>query len=96
MSEAGSHWIKAVSLPPPSLQDNTADAERLIAGIKNALQADDEIRIDIGLIRKLPETLRRCDFHVRCILLRDIGRWLLVDIQPANVVWPVVGLAVDL
>ena len=96
MSEADSHWIKAVALPPPSLPDNTADAERLIAGLKNALQTDDEIRIDIGLIRKLPDTLRKCDFHVRCILLKDIGRWLLVDIQSANDVRPVIGLAADL
>ena len=96
MSEPDSHWIKAVSLPPPSLQDNTADAERLIAGLKNVLQTDDEIRIDIALFRKLPDTLRQCDFHVRCILLRDIGQWLLVDIHPANDARTVVGLAVDL
>jgi uncharacterized 2Fe-2S/4Fe-4S cluster protein (DUF4445 family) len=96
MSKADSHWIKAVSLPPPSLQDNTADAERLIAGLRKYLQTDDEIRIDIGLIRKLPDTLRNCDFHVRCILLKDIDRWLVVDIQPVDDERPVVGLAVDL
>jgi uncharacterized 2Fe-2S/4Fe-4S cluster protein (DUF4445 family) len=96
MGKADTPWIMAVSLPQPSLQNNTADAERLIAGLKMALQTADDIHLDLGLIQKLPKTLRKSDFHVQCILFKDNGRWLVIGIQNADHLKPAAGLAVDL
>ena len=96
MKTSDSPWIKTVSLRPPSLQDNTADTERLISGLRTTLQTDDTIQIDFDLIKKLPDILRQNDFNVRCILFKDGHRWLVADIQSANEMQPVAGLAVDL
>jgi uncharacterized 2Fe-2S/4Fe-4S cluster protein (DUF4445 family) len=96
MSTTNSSWIKTVSLPLPSLQDNTADAERLISTLRAALQTNDAIHVDFGLLKKMPTTLRTNDFNVRCTLLKDAGQWLVLDIQGANDMRPVAGLAVDL
>jgi len=88
MKNSDSPWIKTVSLPPPSLQDNTADAERLISGLRTTLQTDDAIQIDFDLKKKLPDILRQNDFNVRCILFKDGHRWLVADIQSANEMQP--------
>jgi len=96
MENTTSPWIKTISLPPPSLQDNTADTERLISALRSTLQTDDAIHIDIDLIKKLPDILRQSDFYVRCTLFKDNHQWLVVGIQGANEMRPVAGLAVDL
>jgi len=96
MKNAALPWIKTLSLPPPSLQDNTADTERLISALKNTLQTDAAIQIDLDLIKKLPGILRQSNFNVRCTLFKDGYRWLVVGIQSAGEMRPVAGLAVDL
>jgi len=96
MSNTDSLWIKTVSIAPPSLQDNTADAERLISALRTTLQTNNSINIDLSLIKKLPAILRQCDFNVRCTLFNDGRQWLVVGIQGAKEMRPVAGLAVDL
>jgi uncharacterized 2Fe-2S/4Fe-4S cluster protein (DUF4445 family) len=96
METADSPWIKAVTLGAPSLQDNTADAERLIAGLKKNLDTEDDIRMDISLIRRLPDTLRNCNFSVQCILHKQGNRWQVIGIRKADDPAPAAGLAVDL
>ena len=53
MKTTESPWIRAVTLNPPTLQDNTADADRLISVLKAALQTD-AIHIDLDLLKTLP------------------------------------------
>jgi len=96
MSDSDACWIKTVSLSPPSLQDNTADTERLISALKVILQTDAAIHIDLDLIKKLPDILRQSDFNIRCTVFKDGCQWLVVGIQSANEIRPVAGLAVDL
>jgi uncharacterized 2Fe-2S/4Fe-4S cluster protein (DUF4445 family) len=90
-----SPWIKIASLNPPSLQDNTADAERLLGALKERLQTDN-IDIDYNLLKQLPALLRRWKYRVRCMVVRDRHRWLLTGITDAADDGPVAGLAVDL
>jgi hypothetical protein len=73
MKTAASPWITTVSLAPPSLQDNTADTDRLISALKTSLQTDAAIRIDLDPIKGLPDILRQNNFRVRCILFK-VGR----------------------
>ena len=96
MNDTDSLWIKTVSLAPPSLQDNTADAERFISALRATLQTNNSINIDFSLIKKLPAILRKCDFKTRCTLFNDGSQWLVVGIQGVNERRPVAGLAVDL
>ena len=95
MKKNSSPWVQKVSLNPPSLQNNTADAERLIAALKEDLQADN-IGIDLDLLKQLPALLRKWGYKVRCILFKDRHQWLLTGITDAADTGPVAGLAVDL
>ena len=95
MKEKSSSWIKIISLNPPSLQDNTADADRLIAALKADLQTD-HVDVDLDLLKKLPDLLRKWDYRARCIVFKDRRRWLLTGITDAADTGPIAGLAVDL
>ncbi len=87
--------IKTLSLTPPALTDNTADADRLQAALKSALNAR-RVDIDLALLQALPKTLRSSGFHVRCHLVSDQDRWLVTRIQSHDDPTPLIGLAIDL
>jgi uncharacterized 2Fe-2S/4Fe-4S cluster protein (DUF4445 family) len=88
-------WVKTISLTPPSLRDNTADADRLAGALKRELKTD-FVRIDLQLIRKLPNLLRKCNYQVRCVIFRDRERYILSEVLDPLTDSPAVGLAVDL
>jgi uncharacterized 2Fe-2S/4Fe-4S cluster protein (DUF4445 family) len=90
-----SSWITFVSLPPPSLENNTADADRLLSVLKSRLNAT-RIDMDLSLLRVLADRLRHYHYQANCILFKDRHRHFLVDITDAREQLPVVGLAVDL
>ncbi len=87
--------IQTVSLAPPSLQDNTADTERLLLVLKKELKTSG-VKIDFNLLPQLPHVLRKENFKIRCILFKDDDLWELVDIRSAADLSPMAGLAVDL
>lgn len=84
-----------MALKPPSLQDNTADADRLVEALKPELETS-RIDIELSLLRQLPRLLRRWNYHVRCVSVRDAGRWRLLDVIGLSESRPIAGLAVDL
>ena len=95
MKKYNSPWVKTVTLNPPTLQDNTADADRLEAALKASLQTD-RVDIDLDLLMQLPELLRKWEYRARCIVFKDRQRWLLTGITDAADAGPIAGLAVDL
>jgi len=88
-------WVKTLELSLPSLKDNTADADRMIQALKSRLGADD-IAVDLDLLKKLPDVLRNADYHIRCVLYKDRGRWGISGVLSAEDPAPVLGMAVDL
>ena len=92
---SSSPWIRRVALTPPSLKDNTADADRLVAALKKEL-ATERVDIDLDLLAQLPAILRRNDFCARCSVFRDRGGWVLTGIDRSDHPRPAAGLAVDL
>ncbi len=95
MNPTDRSWIQTVSLVPPTLQDNTADADRLIGALKDRLQTD-AIHLDLDLLKQLPECLRKWKYRVCCLLFQDRHRWLVTAIARADDPPPMAGLAVDL
>lgn len=95
MNPSPSPWVRTVVLPAPTIQNNTADADRLIAALGSTLPAD-AIHIDLGLLRQLPALLRQWRYRLRCTLFREPGRWVLTGIASGDDARPVPGLAVDL
>ncbi|MFP4032954.1 MAG: ASKHA domain-containing protein [Desulfococcaceae bacterium] len=84
-----------VELTPPSLGDNTADADRLIRALKRETGAE-RISADLSLFRRLPFQLREWNFQARCVVVPDRGRHVLLGVSPPDETRPAVGLAVDL
>ncbi len=94
-AEALESWVKTVSPTPPSLNDNTADADRLAGALKRKLGVD-FIEMDLGMIGMLPDFLRKCDYKTRCVVFKDRERYVLAGVADASSDDTVAGLAVDL
>jgi len=90
-----SGWIKEITPPPPSLQDNTGDVDRIIDFLKHKLDVD-TVDIDMGLLKTLPTILRKSKYSIRIILVKDNSRWLIIGIMPKDEPCVAAGLAVDL
>jgi uncharacterized 2Fe-2S/4Fe-4S cluster protein (DUF4445 family) len=90
-------WAKIVSpdILPPSLKDNSGDADRLGRSIERALHID-QLSIGLPLIRKLPSLLRGNDYRVSVVVYKGSSSWHLMDIWPASPAHQIYGLAVDL
>lgn len=88
-------WIKTLQLTPPSLEDNTADADRLAEALKKSLGAD-TVSIPLDLLRRLPRCLRRQAYRARCVLFRDRQGLRLLDVLGSPRTDPAAGLAIDL
>lgn len=95
VGEADPGWVVRVALPAPSLQDNTADTDRLCRSLQIAFGLD-AIDVDLALRRRLPELLRANDYRLRCLVYPDGGRGILVHAGPHDDVSPLAGAAIDL
>jgi len=95
MNKNTTPWIQTVTLSPPSLKNNTADADRLIQALKSLLNTS-AIDIDIDLLKILPNVLRDNQFKIRCVLFKAKQHWVLTGIVAAEDSDLVAGLAVDL
>ncbi len=94
MAELTNSWIKQIKVPAPSLKDNTADAERFKKAVKDTL-GEQLIDIDIYLLAKLPELIRKNNLILRCIFFKDHNKWHLAGITGRDTD-TAAGLAVDL
>jgi uncharacterized 2Fe-2S/4Fe-4S cluster protein (DUF4445 family) len=89
-------WVKIVTLSPPSLGDNTADADRLEAALKKALGTR-TVRMDLGLLKQLPARLREWNYRATAVLFKDgSDSGILVHLAAPDAVDALCGLAVDL
>jgi uncharacterized 2Fe-2S/4Fe-4S cluster protein (DUF4445 family) len=88
-------WVTRVKLPIPSLNDNTADVDRLRRVLLKAFKLD---RMDVGLemAKVLPGLLRDNHYALRCVVFQDQGCGVLVFAGPDDPAIVLAGLAVDL
>lgn len=89
-----------LELDPPSMDDNIADIQRVIRGIKQLMPETQEPIYDHPeLLTHLPKTLRKEDWKVTILLLR--GKYQgeplrIIDIEPGDTTGRLFGLAVDI
>jgi uncharacterized 2Fe-2S/4Fe-4S cluster protein (DUF4445 family) len=95
MMPAPPSLVSRISLTPPSLGNNTADADRLVQALKAELQTD-AIGIDLTLLRRLPDLMRTADYQIDCLVFQERRGWTLLDICPRGETSTAAGLAVDL
>jgi len=87
--------VQRVTVHRPSLENNTADAERLIESLKPQLSSRC-VSIDFSVLRQLPELLRDSGHLVRCAMLKTDACWQVAGIKGGADPSPMAGLAVDL
>ena len=86
-----------LEIPPPTAQDNVADATRLVNHLKTK---HDEHRmvVDLPVIRKLPEVMRRDNFNITATLARPVheGRKTrIINVQSGDTTGRNYAVAVD-
>src|SRR5580700_3735034 len=74
-------------LAEPSLADQAADAERVLAAVD-----DLELRIALPVLRSMGRTLRETDYQVTAVIVDD----LLIDVEPGDTTGTMYGIAFDL
>ncbi len=94
--KSGERWIRACrpEIRQPSLEDNTADVDRLLSGVRRLLDVAG-LRVDLQLMRRIPRVLRENAYRVEAIAAKDGGSWRLVDVLPCKGRSGLLGLAVD-
>ena len=76
-----------LELDEPSLEDQVSDLERVLAAID-----DLELTVQLGAVRELGRTLRRCDFKVTAVICDDV----LIDVEPGDTTEQRHAIAFDL
>lgn len=91
-----------LSLPPPSMQDQTDDLSRLMTALRQQAGFT-AVTVSLPLLRKLGSVLRDADWEVTAIVeVRDMfnGKFLeewVIDVVPGRVLdEPLWGLAIDI
>lgn len=91
-------WIRIISpeITSPSLQDNTADVDRLIKEIKKEMQTE-EVKVDLQLVKRIPLLMRRYNYCVDAVIYEEDKHGLfLIDVMPRKKDRAIYGLAIDL
>jgi uncharacterized 2Fe-2S/4Fe-4S cluster protein (DUF4445 family) len=90
-------WVRTINLSPPSLQDNTADADRLTNSLKRKLKTE-HVHIDIAVLQALPFQLRDWGYAARCLVVKNpyANQWHLMCIFNPLEKHAITGVAVDL
>ena len=90
-----SGWVVDIALNPPSLQDNTADADRLKKALSHKIGVD-YITVDPFVLKDLPIRLHNWDYRCRCVFFKSCGCVYLIEIMPVENPKPAAAIAVDL
>ncbi len=93
MDDSG--WVVDLALAPPSLHDNTADADRLQKEILRKTGIG-PVAIDLGILRELPARLKNWGYRCRCVFFKSLGGSCLIDIMPPEDPATIAGIAMDL
>ncbi len=91
----GPGLVHRPTLTPPSLQDNSADGDRLCSALRRDLGVE-QIHVSLALRRRLPALLRDAAYAVRCVIFQEKSCAVLVHAAAADAHEGLYGLAVDL
>jgi len=91
-----SRWVQTVALSHPSLEDNTADADRLAKAFADALGVG-TVSIGLAMTRRIPDWLREWDYRATGVLFKNRdGSAELVHMEAPDKAEAMYGMAVDL
>lgn len=82
-----------IELDPPSLLNNQADVDRLMAALTDRYH---NLTVPLDLMNKVGEVLRQAAWRVTVTVADFGGNWQMIDIEPGDKTERHFGLAVDL
>ncbi len=89
-----------LELPPPTMEDNISDMQRVMRGIKQVMPDPREPSYDHPeLIKILPRALRESEWKITLLLLRGKYKgepFRIIDVEAGNTTSRLYGLAVDI
>ena len=83
-----------MDLPPPDLNDNTGDLDRLTRALESRGYLP--LRVEYRAAAKISRRIRTCGYRVTAVLVYDRCHWELMDVLPMENPGPVLGFALDL
>ncbi len=86
---------KYFELPEPSLSDSVSDLTRLNRLLKRELDVHD-IKVDLAIVKQLPETLRKGGWNVTVTALREEDHYRVTRIEPGKTTDKCYALGVDI
>jgi len=93
VNDAG--YVLSFKVSKPSLENNTADVERVKQGLKEQFGIDN-IKIGLRILQKIPGVLKESDSGVKAVVFRDLSGWILVDIVKPKKEQVFLGVAADI
>lgn len=87
-----------LELPDPTVQDNLPDVTRLVSFLK-LKHGEHRLEVDLSVIRKIPELMRKDDFRITATLARPVhenGKTRIINIQPGDTTDRNYAVAVDI
>jgi uncharacterized 2Fe-2S/4Fe-4S cluster protein (DUF4445 family) len=89
-------WVRTITLSPPALGDNTADADRLMSALRKTLGTP-TVRMDLDLLKQLPEKIRQWNFNATAVAFKNnAGDGIVVHLTAPDTTAALCGLAIDL
>ena len=87
-----------LELPEPTAQDNLPDVTRLISYL-NLKHDEHRLEVDLSVIRKIPDVIRRDNFKLTATLVRpvrDVGKTRIINVQPGDTTQRSYAIAMDI
>ena len=88
-------YVLNLKVTKPSLENNTADVERIKQVLKKELGID-SIKIPWNIIKKIPGVLRKSHHVIKAVVFKNIEGWILVDIVKPDKAQLFLGVAADI
>ena len=88
-------YVRSIRIDRPSLNNNTADAQRLEASLQKELGID-RIRIPLDVLKTLPSNIRAWDYSAKAIVFKDCHSWFLLDLLNPVDQTRIYGVAIDI
>lgn len=96
MTNASRLWSEIIQLPTPTIEDSSADHDRLKLYFKHNLGYDD-IAMSLNVIKKLPDAFRKNNFLIEVVYLKHHDVAEILDVKPASEEKAVLyGIALDI
>ncbi len=96
------HWLinprtkkEHLKLPPPTIDDNISDLERIKRGLKHKGHQADGLHCSLEVIRKMGNSLRDGNWDVTLTLMESGKTLEIMDVEAGNVAEHSYGLAID-